>query len=166
MPKPSELKALETVYKGYRFRSRLEARWAFFFTEIGWKWKYEPEGFNLEDGDYYLPDFYLPDICKGTWFEVKAERPNEREERVAQKLACASGEFVAVAFGDPYEALTTPCTKLFYSNSLSRSWECLDERAYFFFSMSLVDFFPHMNGCYMESAEKARQYRFDPGGRF
>ena len=28
---PAPPKAIETLYKGYRFRSRLEARWAVFF---------------------------------------------------------------------------------------------------------------------------------------
>ena len=32
-----EIKAIETVYKGYRFRSRLEARWAVFFDACGVK---------------------------------------------------------------------------------------------------------------------------------
>ena len=31
----SEIKAIETYYKGYRFRSRLEARWAVFFDAAG-----------------------------------------------------------------------------------------------------------------------------------
>lgn len=56
------IKAIETEYKGYRFRSRLEARWAVFFDEIGAKWEYEPEGFQLEDGTKYLPDFLLHDV--------------------------------------------------------------------------------------------------------
>lgn len=29
------MKAIETRYKGYRFRSRLEARWAVFFDALG-----------------------------------------------------------------------------------------------------------------------------------
>lgn len=53
------LKAIETEYKGYRFRSRLEARWAVFFDACGVKWEYEPEGYDLGDGTYYLPDFLL-----------------------------------------------------------------------------------------------------------
>lgn len=69
----SQIKAIETVYKGYRFRSRLEARWAVFFDALGYEWKYEPEGFELDDGSgdlyRYLPDFYLPD--SETWVEVK-----------------------------------------------------------------------------------------------
>ena len=53
------LKPIETVYKGYRFRSRLEARWAVFFDACGVDWEYEPEGFDLGGGLMYLPDFLL-----------------------------------------------------------------------------------------------------------
>ncbi len=52
------IKAIETVYHGYRFRSRLEARWAVFFDALGIKYRYEPEGFSNEYGAY-LPDFEL-----------------------------------------------------------------------------------------------------------
>jgi hypothetical protein len=60
--------AIETVYKGYNFRSRLEARWAVFFDDLSIKWLYEPEGFEAY-GYKYLPDFYLPEFK--TWVEVK-----------------------------------------------------------------------------------------------
>ena len=53
------MKPIETEYKGYRFRSRLEARWAIFFDACGVDWEYEPEGYDLGDGLYYLPDFLL-----------------------------------------------------------------------------------------------------------
>lgn len=43
------IKAIETQYKGYRFRSRLEARWAIYFDTLGVPWQYEPEGFDLTD---------------------------------------------------------------------------------------------------------------------
>lgn len=56
------IKAIETEYKGYRFRSRLEARWAVFFDACGFKWDYEPEGFDI-NGIKYLPDFCLHDVC-------------------------------------------------------------------------------------------------------
>lgn len=48
---------IETVYNGYRFRSRLEARWAVFFDSLGVKYEYEPEGFNIPGVGNYLPDF-------------------------------------------------------------------------------------------------------------
>lgn len=54
------IKAIETYYNGYRFRSRLEARWAVFFDELEIEYQYEPEGFELSNGKRYLPDFYLP----------------------------------------------------------------------------------------------------------
>lgn len=56
-----EIKAIETSYRGCRFRSRLEARWAVFFDALGWDWQYEKEGYMLgwEGGDKlpWLPDF-------------------------------------------------------------------------------------------------------------
>ena len=56
---PSTVSAIETTWRGYRFRSRLEARWAVFFETLGLQWEYEPEGFELGDGLRYLPDFLL-----------------------------------------------------------------------------------------------------------
>ena len=56
------IKAIDTKYNGYKFRSRLEARWAVFFDEMGIKYEYESEGFELSDGTRYLPDFYLPEL--------------------------------------------------------------------------------------------------------
>lgn len=57
-----KIKPIETEYNGYRFRSRLEARWAVFFDAIHMEYVYEPEGFELSKGERYLPDFYLPSI--------------------------------------------------------------------------------------------------------
>jgi hypothetical protein len=65
------IKPIETVFYGYRFRSRLEARWAVFFDALGITWEYEPEGFELSDGTWYLPDFWLPTFDGGMWAEVK-----------------------------------------------------------------------------------------------
>lgn len=61
--------AIETEYAGYKFRSRLEARWAVFFDSLGVEWRYEPEGFEA-GRTRYLPDFYLPELK--VWCEVKA----------------------------------------------------------------------------------------------
>lgn len=70
------IKAIETKYKGYRFRSRLEARWAVFFDALGLEWEYEPEGYDLGDLGWYLPDFYLPE--EKIWVEVKPDIDTER----------------------------------------------------------------------------------------
>lgn len=63
------IKPIQTEYKGYLFRSRLEARWAVFFDAVEIKYEYEPEGFKLSDGTMYLPDFYLSE--SKSFFEVK-----------------------------------------------------------------------------------------------
>jgi hypothetical protein len=66
------IKAIQTSYKGYRFRSRLEARWAVFFDHLKLQWEYEPEGFHLLNGDMYLPDFRIWTPQKNAiWYEVK-----------------------------------------------------------------------------------------------
>ena len=65
------LKAIETHYGGYKFRSRLEARWAVFFDDCGIEWEYEPQGFEVPTPRgviRYLPDFWLG---TGQWAEVK-----------------------------------------------------------------------------------------------
>lgn len=67
------MKAIETQYNGYRFRSRLEARWAVFFDALGVKYEYEPEGYETEAG-WYLPDFWLPEW--GCFVEIKPSVPD------------------------------------------------------------------------------------------
>lgn len=59
------IKAIETAYKGYRFRSRLEARWAVFFDACGVEWLYESQGYELGNGLRYLPDFVLKNVRFG-----------------------------------------------------------------------------------------------------
>lgn len=71
-------KAIETKYNGYRFRSRLEARWAVFFDNMGIHYDYEKEGYEIDIYGHtqrYLPDFYLPQYdvlveVKGDWSSV------------------------------------------------------------------------------------------------
>jgi hypothetical protein len=79
------IKAIETRYKGYRFRSRLEARWAVFFDALGVEWEYEKEGYDLGELGYYLPDFYLPEW--GTFIEIKGGNPTKHEILKLARLA-------------------------------------------------------------------------------
>lgn len=62
---------IETVWRGYRFRSRLEARWAVYFDSLGLRWEYEAEGFDLGPAGRYLPDFWLPKFNGGLFVECK-----------------------------------------------------------------------------------------------
>lgn len=81
------IKAIETKYKGYRFRSRLEARWAVFFDALGIEWEYEKEGYELSTGERYLPDFWIP--ANQLWVEVKGEEPSY-EYRIKLERFCDS----------------------------------------------------------------------------
>lgn len=78
------IKPIETEYNGYLFRSKLEAQWAVVFDSLGIRYEYEPEGFELEDGTRYLPDFYFPD--QYTYGEVKPDRPGALEELFDKSL--------------------------------------------------------------------------------
>ncbi len=95
----STVKALPTTYAGVEFRSRIEARWALFFDKLGVSWSYEREGYELPTGNY-LPDFWLPDVRDGCWFEVKGANPTRREYDLAIELAQATDHEVFVAYGD------------------------------------------------------------------
>ena len=68
----AEIKAIETIYNGYRFRSRLEARWAVLFDDLGFEYDYEKEGYDLGELGWYLPDFYLPE--SKVYVEVKGNK--------------------------------------------------------------------------------------------
>lgn len=105
------IQAIETQYKGCRFRSRLEARWAIWLDALGIDWSYEPQGFTL-DAMRYLPDFFLRSVDqdwdggnpkgRGYWLEIKPTALDEREEEMLRLLALNSGH-VAYAFaGEPW----------------------------------------------------------------
>lgn len=97
-----KLKAIQTRYKGYHFRSRLEARWAVYFDALGLEWDYEKEGFDLGDGLLYLPDFWLPQVRM--WGEVKPEPFSEIELEKIWRLHNQSGYSVLLLVGVPTTA--------------------------------------------------------------
>jgi hypothetical protein len=99
---------IQTRYRGYRFRSRLEARWAVFFDAVDLQYEYEPQGYVLEDlGDaWYLPDFWLPTIGpNGMWAEVKADRDNWIGADLMLALCSKHTRFAGTILGPvPYAA--------------------------------------------------------------
>lgn len=60
-----------------------------FFDAVGIRWEYEKEGFELPSGRY-LPDFWLPEVGVGCWFEVKGDVPTAKEKVLAQELSDGS----------------------------------------------------------------------------
>ena len=125
------IKAIETQYRGYRFRSRLEARWAVFFDAMKIEWQYEAEGYVLSTGEWYLPDFWLPNVGEGFYVEVKPTYAPSSQWNKARAFArdmdkgvwCADGGPSARAYivEDPYGAVqcvpTTNAMCLFYDDN-------------------------------------------------
>jgi hypothetical protein len=92
------IKAIETLYDGHRFRSRLEARWAVFMDCLKVQYDYEPEGYE-SGSTRYLPDFYLPD--HDCFIEIKPslECFDDTAREKVSMLASGSGKAVYVFAG-------------------------------------------------------------------
>ncbi len=113
------VRAIETVYNHYRFRSRIEARWAVFFDALGIPYEYEKEGYEL-DGVGYLPDFWLPK--QGYFIEIKGAVPTQEEHEKALKLAQQSGHKVALLEGEipvPSKEAYTPFATVYRPSDAS-----------------------------------------------
>lgn len=114
------LTPIPTIYKGYKFRSRLEARWAVFFDSLKIPWVYEPEGVMV-DGEKYLPDFYLPD-CK-QFFEVKGVLNTKDEKKIEALIQ--NGYSVTVGYDDgEFQACDRWSEKEFSLSQAHDSWLC------------------------------------------
>lgn len=107
----SKVKPIETKYNGYKFRSRLEARWAVFFDEIHTEYNYETEGFSLYYHGKYLPDFHLPKY--NCFFEIKpsftvdaARQGLANTLKKPIELSIMKNCFVYVVMGDPLDYTT------------------------------------------------------------
>lgn len=96
------LTPIETIYRGYKFRSRLEARWASFLDALREPWEYEKEGYRVqwfnEPEAYYLPDFWLPRF--DAFLEVKGAPPTDAERNLCRALM-ADKYPVVLAHGVP-----------------------------------------------------------------
>lgn len=100
------IRAIETQYKGYRFRSRLEARWAVFLETLKIKWAYETEGYSA-DGIGYLPDFELSvpidnNDALPVFVEIKPNR-DITEIELEKALLLSERAPVIIFCGDPYD---------------------------------------------------------------
>lgn len=93
------VRPIEPQYRGYRFRSRLEARWAVFFDAAGIEWQYEAEGYNV-NGTLYLPDFWLPGLK--AFVEVKPTKAEaEQAKSTLIALSKATGHRCLVLVDTP-----------------------------------------------------------------
>jgi len=63
-----------TWYGKNWFRSKLEAKWAVFFDQLGLIWRYEPCKFDLGDGTY-TPDFWIEDWHCYVEIKFRSDKP-------------------------------------------------------------------------------------------
>jgi hypothetical protein len=160
---------LPTRWIGWWFRSRTEARWAVFFNDLGIEFEYEPEGFSLSDGTWYLPDFWLPQI--EMFAEVKPGPPTDIEFKKAKLLAHGSKREVLFLDGAPdfksYQAATWDCdqyTVCDYSLDIDahgRSYY-LDEHRLFSCPGPMSE--SNFTDRYRQAVYAAREQRFDEEG--
>lgn len=178
------IKAIDTLYNGNYFRSRLEARWAVFFDAIGVRWEYEAEGYDLGEGLRYLPDFWFPD--HKMYGEVKAtEVLSDTEFSKIKALAIQSGHPVILFDGIP-RAMTM---KIFEWRNDRWEWEVSEEgegegwrvlpfaevltgrRKYFPYMYDVTSGFPveyegdQMYSKWMDAIHAAQTKRFEHGSR-
>lgn len=122
------MKAIETDYNGYLFRSRIEARWSIVFNTLRVPFEYEKEGYHLKSG-MYLPDFWLPE--QKYWVEIKGASPTAQERILAGELAEFTKSNVFIFFGAiPTEHSVTDSALAFFpeggEDNLYMLCECLD----------------------------------------
>lgn len=176
--------AIQTRYKGFHFRSRLEARWAVFFDHLGIKWEYEKEGYDFSAEHWnndelnpkigrYLPDFWLPQ--SRTWIEVKGSLPETHwaqlpEERKIEVLVQATkARQGLVVFGLPSKSgFVSEFTNWGEGELVTRRWACgvLGEPAVFEFLWRLIDERVHeVERLFNEAEGAAKSARFEHGQR-
>lgn len=168
------LKAIETRYKGHRFRSRLEARWAVFFDALGVTWEYEKDGYDLGSAGYYLPDFWLTtpgragyNESHSVWAEVKAGPLTPDEEHKCRELVRQTQSDCILLTGVPdfrsYPVVTvstipgekmTTLDVLLHSSKNRFWWDPSDED---------IALYATHDPQYQEAVHAARSARFEHG---
>lgn len=92
------IQAIETRWNGWRFRSRLEARWAVYFADLGLEFQYEVISYQMGEV-LYLPDFWLPQV--GLWAEVKPHEFDAEELTKVDRLVRGTDDGAILLIGPP-----------------------------------------------------------------
>jgi|ERR1700722_976527 len=88
MPIDYTIAAIPTVYKGIRYRSRLEAKWAAFFDQMGWEHAYEPADLGT-----WSPDFLIWSGEGKGLVEVKPIISFDKETATRMSLSARAAAF-------------------------------------------------------------------------
>lgn len=112
-----DIKPIPTIYKGQKFRSRIEAKWAVLFDLLKIVWVYEPDGFELSTGKY-LPDFYLPEyeaFVEVKPYYIKGDKQVAAWLEKGRMVANLTGKTFLFLFGNP---------NLLPTVLFDKDWEC------------------------------------------
>ena len=134
------IQALPASYAGQVFRSRLEARVAYYFDLLEIGWDYEPEGFALPSRNY-CPDF----LCKphknskGFYVEVRPDFTSWDDTKLTLAELCAATQqdvYLIAGFpviyrprSDDYDAIASNALGFYYEKEESgpRRFEWVEE---------------------------------------
>ena len=167
-----DLKPIETIYNGNRFRSRLEARWALYFDLMCVQYQYEPEGFEC-DGERYLPDFYIQE--SDVYIEIKSigalsidnDEILDGREKAHKYNKCGddiihAGHGYLLLCGSPIEIVSHKPGAFAYCGDWDRFW---DEDEFCLNAAYKADKFmsDYVIGASKEEAEIASYCRFEHG---
>ena len=123
-----KIRAIPTEYNRYKFRSRLEARWAVYFDSLGIEYEYEKEGYDLGKVGRYLPDFWLPQV--NMWAEIKGKPFTKTELLKCEALAKHTGYECLLLSGLPDVKMYFATDKLDYMVTDYHNY-CFDEHRFF-----------------------------------
>ena len=105
------------VYNGIQLRSNVECDWLKVFDALDIKYEYEPQTFQLANGDYYKPDlfvYYHNGDGDGMWIEIKAGiHGDELDEAVYKIMSVSSitGQYSALINGSPRDYFASVYSK-------------------------------------------------------
>lgn len=172
---PTTFRALETGYKGYKFRSRTEARWAVFFDHLNYQWFYEHQGYAIPEEGQYLPDFWIPRFRKmsyagvdgpvtveSAFIEVKGEYPPDDKIRLMAKLCQITGHNGYIVIGVP----DTDCWVIDVSYAKDRALSEIDSGKFIPYEYWFADenMSPFSGSCDASNAAKSARFEFGQYG--
>lgn len=94
---------IPTLYDGYRFRSKNEAKWAAFYKKLGIPYRYEADRYPVNGGTYLIDFEFQEQEEKGITdclIEIKPKEPTAEECAKAEWLAQTRGIPVYIFYGD------------------------------------------------------------------
>lgn len=130
------VQVIETDYNGYRFRSRIEARWAIFFDACGLVWNYESEGFKLRNDNWFLPDFEILNLRNKNndrvWVEVKVTPLEEDLEKIKEFAFDENGK-------NQIPILVLKYMPKSFKNKEDLKWMCDESKGTYFYNFVTIN---------------------------